>query len=433
MNEFTRFFIVDNFIWELLFSTIPLFPLYKKKRFWWLYSIICAAVLVATSHLTFALAHEVNDWVACSWYVSMAFLTIVGLKLSFDNDFWECCFFGASAYMIQHLFFKCKRTSNWFFLHFEIRSVPLEYVAYWSILFLVMFLCYLFYTKKIQNVNNYKVNNLKMLFVAISIIVVEVVISFFIEMAMFRYRVHDTEINLLVLFLGIIFAILMLETLYSGVYNRKKDDEVELIHKLWKQDRKQYELSKQNIDTLNIKYHDLKYQINTVLAEETEGKRKALKEAIKSLNVYDSMLKTGNDTLDVLLTEKRLKCDELNIPVSCIIQGELLDKMEPVDIYSLFGNALDNAIECLEKVENKDVAFINVIVKKVKSFVRIDIENYAPYEDAEKTTFFKSTKENENLHGFGLKSINHVAKKYNGEMSASVKDHVFKLEILIMP
>ena len=69
---------------------------------------------------------------------------------------------------------------------------------------------------------------------------------------------------------------------------------------------------------------------------------------------YESQNKTGNKVLDTVLTTKSLYCAKHNITFTCVADGTLLDFMDVMDICSIFGNALDNAIECELKIPDKE-------------------------------------------------------------------------------
>lgn len=64
--------------------------------------------------------------------------------------------------------------------------------------------------------------------------------------------------------------------------------------------------------------------------------------------------KTGNKVLDTVLTTKSLYCNKHGIIFTCVADGTLLDFMDVMDICSIFGNALDNAIECEMKIPEKE-------------------------------------------------------------------------------
>ena len=100
---------------------------------------------------------------------------------------------------------------------------------------------------------------------------------------------------------------------------------------------------KENIDLINIKCHDMKHKIRLL----TNGKNfsNEERESIdKSITIYDSSLKTGNEALDVILTEKAFICNEKNVKFTCVIDGTLISFINETDIFSLFGNIMDNAL-----------------------------------------------------------------------------------------
>ena len=142
------------------------------------------------------------------------------------------------------------------------------------------------------------------------------------------------------------------------------------------------------------------------------------------------MARTGNDALDVILTEKSLLCAQNDIKVTCIADGKALAFMSETDTYSLFGNALDNAIEALANVEDKEKRTIGLIVKRSGGFVSVHIYNYCPVRPTFSDGIPVTTKADKLSHGFGMASIRMIAAKYGGEMSASADDEMFRLDVL---
>ena len=303
---------------------------------------------------------------------------------------------------------------------------------YWVVMAVVLVGIYFLAIRKLQKEKNFKVNNIRLIVASIIAVTVFITLNLFEMRELLAHRLWFSTIAMYLMLFGILACIFMLNNLFANVYNRKLEEEILVIQQLWESDRRQYKQSKQNIELLNMKYHDLKYQINALLrSEQTLSDEQALKEAIQCLNVYDATFKTGNDTLDVVLTEKKLQCDLFKIQFSCMAQGELLSHMRPVDIYSIFGNALDNAMDCLKKVDDEDLRFVNVVVKQVNNIVKIQIENYTPTDVELRDGFPVTTKKNKGNHGFGLKSMSYIVEKYNGIMHFGVRDDMFILEIAL--
>ena len=144
------------------------------------------------------------------------------------------------------------------------------------------------------------------------------------------------------------------------------------------------------------------------------------------------LAKTGNEVLDTVLTEKSLFCEASGIQANCVADGHLLDFMDPVDLYTIFGNALDNAIESVSAIEDRTRRIIDVQVFSEKQMLVIQIINPIGQEltfDAEGLPV--STKEPNGYHGFGLRSIRHTAEKYGGFMTVKAEDGVFYLRLLL--
>lgn len=110
--------------------------------------------------------------------------------------------------------------------------------------------------------------------------------------------------------------------------------------------------------------------------------------------------------------------------------GERLNFMKDVDIYSLFGNALDNAIESTMKLKDKTKRVISLLVSAKADFLTIHMENYYEGCLSFKDGLPQTTKDDKTLHGFGVKSISLLAEKYNGNVSMSTDSDIFILNII---
>ena len=130
----------------------------------------------------------------------------------------------------------------------------------------------------------------------------------------------------------------------------------------------------ENIDALNIKCHDLKHQIRH-LRETGQVDPAYLDDLERSVSVYNSAVRTDNETLDVVLTDKRLHCATHDIQFTCMAEGGKLGFMEAMDIFSLFGNMLDNAIE-YEINLAPEARFIHLTVKGANQLLLIHVENH---------------------------------------------------------
>lgn len=203
---------------------------------------------------------------------------------------------------------------------------------------------------------------------------------------------------------------------------REKEEIEQLLHK----QEKLHQMSKENINMINLKCHDLKHRLN---AFRQDGANTDFADIEQAVGIYDSFLKTGNEDLDIVLAEKSLYCKKHGIQLSCIIDGEKLDFMSPVDIYALFGNAFDNAIEALKSVP-EEKRIISLTVKRSGRFLGIRMENFCEnvlqFEDGLPVT----RKADKDFHGFGMKSIRYITQKYGGNLLAEQENDMFVLGIV---
>ncbi len=208
--------------------------------------------------------------------------------------------------------------------------------------------------------------------------------------------------------------------------------ELEMIQTILNSQYEQYKHAQRMEELINYRYHDLKNHIIALKAEENAPQRYSeyLDKLEHEIQDYEAFSKTGNQVLDTLLTSKNLRCMQHKIDMTCVIDGKLFDSMDVMDICSIFGNALDNAIECELKIQDYSKRMIHVDAFMEKSFLIIRFENY--YEgDIRFDKGLPVTSKKGSMHGYGLKSLRYTVHKYKGEIQIDVKDHWFSLRILI--
>jgi sensor histidine kinase regulating citrate/malate metabolism len=114
-----------------------------------------------------------------------------------------------------------------------------------------------------------------------------------------------------------------------------------------------------------------------------------------------------------------------------MVDGAKLDFIEAGDLYCLFGNLTDNALEAVAKIANKEKRIINIIVKMVDNMLIIQEENYYDGNiNFDDDGLPITSKEDKDYHGFGIQSIKLLVEKYHGVLTTFVNDDVFHLNIL---
>ena len=211
---------------------------------------------------------------------------------------------------------------------------------------------------------------------------------------------------------------------------RQKTLEVELgvISQIRRMEQQQYQISKDTIAQLNIKCHDMRHQIRA-MGEHTSISPQVLREMEDAIEIYDSIEKTGNQALDTILTEKSLYCQKNGILLSCLADGRQLSFMDDSDIYSLFGNLLDNAINAVLPLET-DRRVISLTIRIERGLLSIHSHNYYQGDIRMEHGLPLTTSADKTIHGFGVKSMNMIVEKYGGTISFQLEDGVFNLNML---
>ena len=208
--------------------------------------------------------------------------------------------------------------------------------------------------------------------------------------------------------------------------------ELDAIQNILQTQYQQYQQSKESIDLINRKYHDLKHQIALLRSEGDAARRSAYLDQMEGeIRSYEAQNKTGSSVLDTVLTSKSLSCVQDHIQLTCVADGSLLSFLEVMDICTIFGNALDNAMESVRTIPQEEKRLIHVTVSARKGFVFLRFENYCEQDLIFSDGLPVTTKGDGDYHGYGLKSVRYTAQKYGGSLSVSLKDNWFELDVLI--
>ena len=221
-------------------------------------------------------------------------------------------------------------------------------------------------------------------------------------------------------------------TEYQMLYRVRMERDRAMSERLLAERERQYELSRETIDAINVKCHDLKHQIRALGSGGAVVERSALDDLARDLTIYDCSVKTGNDALDTILTEKGLVCGRRGITLTVIADGGALARVAPADLYALFGNALDNAIEAASALADPARRSVSVTVRRAMGCACVHVENF--FDGARSFSadgLPETTKADRASHGFGTRSMRQIAERYDGTFSARAEGGVFKLDVMI--
>lgn len=237
-------------------------------------------------------------------------------------------------------------------------------------------------------------------------------------------------INYLSMISDLVNCLLVVAVQYVSQRNARMRYEKEALAKSLENEKRRYEVFKNSVDYINIKCHDLKHEINAMRSS-GQFRTERLDEIAESIAVYESFADTGNKILDTLLTDVNFLCLNNGISFSCMADASGFSAMKNEDVYCLFRNMLDNAVEYIKTVEDDEKKFIRLFVKNNGNMKVIHQENYFEGGLSLADGLPKTTKPDKFNHGFGMKSMRRIAKKYGGDMRVTAENNLFKIDIVL--
>lgn len=281
---------------------------------------------------------------------------------------------------------------------------------------------------KIRVQDELRINNLFLFIFVAAIILFDIILNnlviYWEQSGVFK------KYMLLLCFYNVAFCLLAIIMQFSVLDKNTVEKELEMVENLWVQDKKNYEFTKENIDLINAKCHDLKHMIRSLYSAERIIDKETLKEVERAINFYDGAIKTGNDILDVIFAEKLFYCGQHNIRLTYMADGEMLNFMSVGDIYSFFENAIQNAIEAVLHIPEEEQRLIRLKITGVGNMIAVHIENTIASNYSLKLVdgLPETIKDDKNYHGYGMKSMKMIAEKYDGALNISVEDGMFILD-----
>lgn len=403
-------FLFQLFVGEFLFAAyLP------KRKYFWLRLLLGAALCMLAGY--FYPLKYLSVYVIMGFFVLTIFVWLLCLKVPLLQG----AFVGIAGYATQHLAGKSIQTIRVLLAYAGVGelTVVLNYVLGYSVRMVVFLAVWVLFARSLKK-TELEFNNTKFLLIA-------AIVLFFSVFLSGRVNPEGLDVSLAVYLYAVICCCLTLFLLSGMVVRKHLEEQLAIIKRAQHQEQEQYRISKEMIELINVKCHDLKHQIRQIRAGVDD---EVLGELEQAVSVYDSVVKTGNDALDVVLTEKSMHCEKNGISLSCMADGEALSFMLDTDIYSMFGNLLDNAIEAVLKLSETEERHIILDIKRIGALLSIHVENKFVGEVRIVDGYPVTTKSDKNYHGFGMRSVGMITEKYGGIMKISAENGIFATDLL---
>ena len=421
MYEFTSLFLYKTLFAVELFVAETLMSLNLKRKKLFPLRLVGSFFAV----LLFAFALPVLSY-GVVWNITMFlaifFFSLFSMSFTYDEPWRIIVFCGIAGYVTQHVAYEVFDMASValslgpsvdsgaysdslfdiskFFYGSGAGSAanPFMFVLYGYVYGMTYFFSYLFMKSKKDKIKLLTADSFATVVLVALILLFAVALSSVVTAK--SKLVYEKGYLILLAAYNICCCLLAMYLQFDVALRRKLETDVTTIKSLWEKDKAQYELSKANIEAINLKFHDLKYRIRRIGSLKTVDD-KTIGEIERAVSFYDAAVKTGNPALDVIET----------------------------DLYTLFGNLADNAIEAVRTLE-ADKKVISLSVKRANDFLSVNMHNCYEGELRFKDTLPLTTKKDSESHGYGMKSVKLLCEKYGGELSVSTDKNVFNVNIV---
>lgn len=350
------------------------------------------------------------------------FMTIGAIKFCFDETIWSALFAASAAQLMQHFAFEIAS------LLMPLCGIPWNaagYILTHLFTFIAVYVVvYFLLLRKMVRKQFSNIGNKRMIFAVVLCTLLSFLLSWY-----GAWFFHDTALTIFRFTLAVL-SFVLLAYQFSFLDNSTVIQQNIQLQQMLIEAQERYNIADEKREIINIKCHDIKKQLREY-GQRLRIDGDSMDEMLEAVNIYDASMHTGNDALDVILSDKALHCEKHGIQFGAIVDGAACSFLPPMDLYALFGNILDNAIEAVNQLDWREKAVINLNVHTEGKLLLIHCENYFNGTLQFADGLPLSTKGDEAYHGFGVKSIRMVAEKYGGTMSVSVDGDVFAVNVIL--
>ena len=378
----------------------------------WLSSSYLIRILIQ-----FVLYAGLGGWIAMSWKASGADLTL-------------CLCAGSATQALTgrmtELFYLLVGTDSYSNISY-VAGIQLSNAASW-LLYAVIHLALIFLIWRIASQRDRVTSGAAFVRVGVVYSILAILATVLLQTFSRPLEAGNPEMTHIIRGLVISWSVMVL-AFRGGLFAQDQiSEELRITQHLLGAEKKQFEAIREDMEMINLKCHDIRHQLDHYAGKLTDAEMKEIRGAIQ---IYDRHLKTGNDVLNMVLYKKQAILEQRRITLSCMADGKILNFMESSDLFSMMNNAMDNAIAAVSLVEDQEKRCISVNVRGEKGMAVIHVTNYFLPETLHGDVLPETTKNDKALHGFGMRSIQFIAEKYDGIMSFQTEQDLFMLNICI--
>lgn len=411
----------NEFVTQLFLVALLFIPALKRRSLFWVRYPLSWAAVITLQHLLRLGIVLIPD--ALNYILVLALLMGI-TALCFKADIYQAMFVAVCIYCCQFIISNTAFTTVFVLMHLTKNGG--NWMYYYIIMpvtmAVLMPLVYLFVVRRIKR-SDLLFNSHTVIYIVLAFVLVATTLTCFARKEIFWSLVGQAYL----LSISTLFTVSTMLAGFMNLHKRRLEEENVILHQLLHKDKQRYEQAALANEKIQIKYHDMKLHENNGIVD-----FESLREVEPDSEILRSMYFTGNSALDVILSEKAMMCERLGIRFVCTADGSLLNFVKAHHIYSLVGNALQNAIDSLKKEPDPANKQLDVNIVRHGDMCVIKTENYVSgtveMDDEGLPVTQKKDKTN---HGYGTRSICEVVRRYGGQLMFIQKDNIFTMVAML--
>lgn len=236
----------------------------------------------------------------------------------------------------------------------------------------------------------------------------------------------------IVIFVGALFLVVIVTAVITAHFVRKKEEDRLGIYqdKILKTQREEVQNIYKTMRGWRHDYHNHMQKIKAHLAlNQLQEVREYLDQLEEDLDAIDIAIKTGNVSVDAILSSKLSVAGGKKISINCKAKVPERLTVSDIDLCVILGNLIDNGVESCEKMKETEKKFIRVYIGIFKEQLYISVTNSTNEVIRRLDKEFISNKRGN--HGHGLKRIDNIVEKYDGFINRKNEPGAFATEIML--
>ncbi len=426
-----------RFILELLVSEWLFFlPFTRRREGFWRNVLVGVPAFCLLSQMYFLIYNVESSFpyplyrgLIVFWYIFLSLLTIWYAYLCFHVTVSDAFFFCTAGYAVQHLIYVISREWIARMLFPQMPdSLPVYILVTLFVTAVVLCVVYLLFAGLLQDYGEQLISDSPRSLFSLFAIFSFLMLSSFLCQALFE---NVPEARGYAVALDLLVCMLILEVQIVTLIALRFARERTVINQMLRESQMRFGMTREMVDRINRTCHDLKHNLEVLKTIDSSRRWAYIEETETDIERYQQMVFSENEILNTILAEKSIYCQNRNIRLTCAVDGASLDHISLPDLYALLGNAIDNAVEYVARLEDPEKRQISLTIRSQGGIVSIQTNNICLEKLETEDGLPVTTKKDRYAHGFGLKSIRYIAEKYGGAMTATVENNVFILQVML--